>query len=152
MNLVEIQDVSSLINQPTPEQIEHWVNTALQGRNQDSEIVVRIVDEDESAQLNKQYRHKVGATNILSFPADLPDEIGLNLLGDLVVCAPVVANEALKQHKKTEDHWAHIIIHGVLHLLGYDHLNDNDANVMETKEIELLAQLKINNPYLEHRV
>jgi probable rRNA maturation factor len=148
MNQIEIQAVSTLINQPTPEQIEQWVNTALQDYPQDSEIVVRIVDEGESAQLNKQYRHKEGATNILSFPAELPDEIGLNLLGDLVVCAPVVAKEAVEQQKKPEDHWAHIIIHGVLHLLGYDHLDDNDAIIMETKEIALLHQLKISNPYL----
>lgn len=148
MNQIEIQSVTTQNNQPTPEQIQLWVNTALQDYQPDSEIVVRIVDEGESAQLNKQYRHKEGATNILSFPAELPDEIGLNLLGDLVVCAPVVAKEAVEQQLKPEDHWAHIIIHGVLHLLGYDHLDDNDAIIMETKEIALLHQLKISNPYL----
>lgn len=145
---VEVQAVSKAINLPTPAQIEQWINTALQDSPQHSEVVVRIVDEAESAQLNAQYRSKSGATNILSFPADLPAELGINLLGDLVVCAPVLAKEALEQQKQADDHWAHIIIHGVLHLLGYDHLNDNDASIMESKEIELLQQLHISNPYL----
>ncbi|MBM4208575.1 MAG: rRNA maturation RNase YbeY [Gammaproteobacteria bacterium] len=148
MTVVEVQTVAKAVNLPTQSQIEQWINTALQNYPEDSEIVVRIVDETESAELNKQYRNKAGATNILSFPADLPDELGINLLGDLVVCAPVLAKEALEQQKNLEDHWAHILIHGVLHLLGYDHLNDNDASIMENKEIELLQQLQISNPYL----
>ena len=110
-------------------------------------MVIRIVDEDESAQLNETYRHKVGATNVLSFPFEVPEGIELNLLGDLVVCAPVLAREAQEQNKPLMAHWAHIIIHGTLHLLGYDHIDDSDAREMEEKEIALLKTLSISNPY-----
>ncbi|NOS74161.1 MAG: rRNA maturation RNase YbeY, partial [Methyloglobulus sp.] len=120
MNQIEVQVVFSSPGQPDKAQIQQWVDAALQGYDKDTEIVVRIVDVHESAQLNKQYRHKPGPTNILSFPTDIPEGIGLNLLGDLVVCAPVVEREALEQQKTLSHHWAHIIIHGVLHLLGYD--------------------------------
>jgi probable rRNA maturation factor len=125
------------------------VDAALEGFNQDTEIVVRIVDEQESAELNEQYRHKSGPTNILSFPVEVPEGIELNLLGDLVICAPVLEKEALEQHKTLSDHWAHIIVHGVLHLLGYDHLDDEEAELMENKEIAILKQLTIKNPYLQ---
>ncbi len=148
MSQVEVQAISKAPNQPQPQLIQRWVDAALHDHPDNTEVVVRIVDEAESIQLNKQFRHKGGATNILSFPADLPEELGLPWLGDLVVCAPVVAKEAVEQQKKPEDHWAHIIVHGVLHLLGYDHLNDNDADIMETKEIGILQQLNISNPYL----
>ena len=149
MNQVEVQIVFSSPGQPDKAQIRQWVDAALQGYGQDAEIVVRIVDVHESAQLNKQYRHKPGPTNILSFPVAVPEGISLNLLGDLVVCAPVVEREAMEQHKSLTDHWAHIVIHGVLHLLGYDHIEDDEAEVMETKEISILQALNINNPYLE---
>lgn len=149
MNQIEVQVVFSSPGQPDKEHIQQWVDAALQGYGRDTEIVVRIVDEQESAQLNQQYRHKQGATNILSFPADIPEGIGLSLLGDLVVCAPVVEKEAMTQQKPLLDHWAHIIVHGVLHLLGYDHIDDADAEIMEDKEINILQTLNINNPYLE---
>ncbi|MCK9635020.1 MAG: rRNA maturation RNase YbeY [Methylobacter tundripaludum] len=126
-----------------------WVDAALDGHNQDTEIVVRIVDEQESADLNEQYRHKSGPTNILSFPVDLPPGIELNLLGDLVICAPVLEKEAQEQGKLLADHWAHIVVHGVLHLLGYDHIDDAEAELMENKEIAILNKLQINNPYSE---
>lgn len=149
MNKVEVQVVFSSPGQPDKTQIQHWVDAALQDCDRDTEIVVRIVDVHESAQLNKQYRHKPGPTNILSFPADIPEGIGLNLLGDLVVCAPVVEREALEQQKLLTHHWAHIIVHGVLHLLGYDHIEDDEAELMENREINILQQLNINNPYLQ---
>jgi probable rRNA maturation factor len=148
MNKIELQVVSETPDQPQKQQIQRWVDAALHDYQDDSEIVVRIVDEDESAHLNRQYRHKDGPTNILSFPADLPDELDLDLLGDLVICAPVVIKEALIQQKTSEDHWAHIIVHGVLHLLGYDHIDDQDAEIMEQMEIRILQQLNISNPYL----
>ncbi len=149
MNLVEIQAVYQSQGQPDERQIQNWIDAALQDYPQDSEIVVRIVDQDESAQLNRQYRHKNGPTNILSFPADVPDGIDLNLLGDLVICAPVLEQEALAQGKLLAHHWAHIIVHGVLHLLGYDHSGGDEARVMEAKEINILQQFNISNPYLE---
>jgi probable rRNA maturation factor len=149
MNTVEIQAIFESSGQPDQEQIQLWVDAALDGYNQDAEIVVRIVDEQESAQLNEQYRHKQGPTNILSFPVEVPEGIELNLLGDLVICAPVVEREALEQNKILAHHWAHIIVHGVLHLLGYDHIDDDEAERMESKEIAILKKLKISNPYIE---
>jgi probable rRNA maturation factor len=147
MNQVEIQTVHNSSKLPDANQIQLWIDTALQDYHHDTELVVRIVDETEIAQLNQQYRHKPGATNILSFPADIPEEIDLNLLGDLVICAPVIEREAQEQQKSLTDHWAHMIVHGVLHLLGYDHIDNNDADVMEDKEINILQQLNISNPY-----
>ena len=149
MNLIEIQAIYKSSGQPDQEQIQQWVDVALDGINQDTEIVVRIVDEQESAELNKLYRLKQGPTNILSFPVELPEGIELNLLGDLVVCAPLLEKEALEQHKTLTDHWAHIIVHGVLHLLGYDHIDDDEAELMESKEISILNKLTIKNPYLQ---
>jgi probable rRNA maturation factor len=149
MNKIEVQVVFSSPGQPDKEQIQQWVDAALQGYTRDTEIVVRIVDVHESAQLNKQYRHKPGPTNILSFPVEIPEGIELNLLGDLVVCAPVVEREAQEQQKPLSHHWAHIIVHGVLHLLGYDHIKDAEAEIMESKEINILQTLNISNPYLQ---
>ncbi len=149
MNNVDIQNVSTSANLPSEQQIQLWVDTALTEINRDTEIVVRIVDEAESAELNLTYRHKQGATNILSFPVEIPEgiDLELDLLGDLVVCAPVLEQEAQQQGKALEHHWAHIIMHGVLHLLGYDHLDDDQAEEMENKEITLLHTLHIDNPY-----
>lgn len=147
MNNIVIQNASMSTQLPSEQDLQTWIDTALHDYAPDTEIVVRIVDELESAALNSQYRHKQGATNILSFPADLPEELELDLLGDLVICAPVLEREAKEQRKQLKHHWAHIIIHGVLHLLGYDHLNDKDAEDMETKEIALLKTLDIPNPY-----
>jgi len=149
MNQIEIQTIFKSNSQPDQEQIQRWVDAALEGFNQGTEIVVRIVDEQESAELNEQYRHKKGPTNILSFPVEVPEGIELNLLGDLVICAPILEKEALEQHKALTDHWAHIIVHGVLHLLGYDHIDDDEAELMESKEITILNKLNIKNPYIQ---
>ena len=149
MNQIEIQAVFESLGQPDQQQIQLWVDTALEDYDQDTEIVVRIVDEQESAELNEQYRHKSGPTNILSFPVELPESIELDLLGDLVICAPVLEKEALEQGKILTHHWAHIIVHGVLHLLGHDHIDDDEAELMESKEIAILNKLRINNPYTE---
>ena len=149
MNQIEIQHICKSKDQPDQEQLQCWVDAALDEYNQDTEIVVRIVDEQESAELNQQYRHKSGPTNILSFPVEIPEGIELNLLGDLVVCAPVLEKEALEQHKTLTDHWAHIIVHGVLHLLGYDHIDEIQAELMENKEITILNTLSIKNPYIQ---
>ncbi|MFI3155926.1 MAG: rRNA maturation RNase YbeY [Methylococcaceae bacterium] len=146
---MEIQAIFESAGQPDQQQIQLWVDAALEGYDQDTEIVVRIVDEQESAELNEQYRHKSGPTNILSFPLDVPEGIQLDLLGDLVICAPVLEKEALQQDKLLTHHWAHIIVHGVLHLLGYDHIDDDEAELMENKEIAILNKLNINNPYTE---
>lgn len=149
MNNIEIQAVYESASQPDRQHIQLWIDAALEDYDQDTEIVVRIVGEQESAGLNEQYRHKSGPTNILSFPVDLPEGIDLDLLGDLVVCAPVLEKEALEQRKLLADHWAHIIVHGVLHLLGYDHVDETEAELMENEEIAILNKLHINNPYSE---
>ncbi|WP_394751865.1 rRNA maturation RNase YbeY [Crenothrix sp.] len=148
MNAIELQNVCVSPDLPNLQQLQSWVDTALEAIDYDTEIVIRLVDELESQALNEQYRHKSGPTNILSFPVEVPAGIELDLLGDLVICAPVVAKEALEQQKALMDHWAHIVIHGVLHLLGYDHIDDSEADIMESKEIALLMRLHIDNPYL----
>ncbi|WP_372864826.1 rRNA maturation RNase YbeY [Spongiibacter sp.] len=132
---------------PTTEQLQQWAGAALQSRRDVAELTVRLVDEGESQALNRDYRGKDKPTNVLSFPADLPPELELPLLGDLVVCRQVVEREAVEQNKALSDHWAHMIIHGTLHLLGYDHIDDDDAEQMEALEIALLEQLGISNPY-----
>ncbi|MCJ8170669.1 rRNA maturation RNase YbeY [Atopomonas sediminilitoris] len=133
---------------PSPEQFERWCSIALRER-EDTELAIRIVDTDEGRELNNTYRHKDYATNVLSFPADLPAELNLPLLGDLAICAPVVLREAGEQQKTVEAHWAHMVIHGCLHLLGYDHIDDGDAEVMEALERQLLAELGYPDPYHE---
>jgi len=149
MNYLDIQTIFVSSGQPNQEQFQLWVDAALDDITQDTEVLIRIVDEQESAELNEQYRNKRGATNILSFPFEAPDIAGIesDLLGDLVICAPVLEREAREQNKTLADHWAHIVVHGVLHLLGYDHINDEDAEIMEHKETVILQKLNINNPY-----
>lgn len=133
---------------PSAACFRQWVQLALGDERPCVELSIRLVDEAESAALNQQYRGKTGPTNVLSFPADLPEALQLPLLGDLVICRAVVEREAEEQDKVPQHHWAHMVIHGTLHLLGFDHINDEDAEQMETKEIELLSQLQITNPYL----
>lgn len=131
---------------PADEDFERWVRAALQGRDS-AELTVRLVGRAESRRLNRQYRGKDADTNVLSFPADLPAGIGPDLLGDVVICAARVADEAREQGKPELSHWAHLTIHGVLHLLGYDHECAEDAVVMEDLEVALLESLGIPNPY-----
>lgn len=147
MNEIEIQTAVKSEELPSADRLQRWVDAALADYPTDTELVIRIVDKAESSRLNEQYRHKQGPTNILSFPFEVPEGVPLNLLGDLVICAPVVAEEARAQNKPLENHWAHIVVHGILHLLGYDHIDEVDAEEMENKEITILAQLNISNPY-----
>lgn len=135
---------------PADNQFQEWIEIIMVAEKKpDTELTVRIVDETESAALNEEYRNKTGSTNVLSFPFECPDEVELNLLGDLVICAPVVEREAKQQGKQSQAHWAHMLVHGVLHLLGYDHLEDQDAEKMEAREVEIMALLGFSNPYLE---
>lgn len=148
-HFLDIQIASTSSQLPAATSLQLWVQTALAAFNTPFELVLRVVDIAEMSELNAQYRHKSGPTNILSFPFEAPEGIDSNHLGDLVVCAPVVEREATEQGKELLDHWAHITIHGVLHLLGYDHIDDSEAEEMENLEITLLHQLQINNPYQE---
>jgi probable rRNA maturation factor len=138
---------------PSSPSFHGWVEAALRGakRRKATELAIRIVDAKEGRALNRDYRGKDYATNVLSFPAELPPGVNLPLIGDLVICAPVVVREAAEQGKRARDHWAHMTVHGVLHLLGYDHMEEAEAEAMEALETRILAGLGISDPYtLEH--
>ncbi|MFD1806897.1 rRNA maturation RNase YbeY [Pasteurella oralis] len=138
-------------NLPSAAQIQTWANHALQPELSDLEMTVRIVDEAESHQLNLTYRGKDKPTNVLSFPFECPDEVELSLLGDLVICRQVVEKEAQQQGKALMAHWAHMIVHGSLHLLGYDHIDDAEAEEMESLETEIMQALGFDDPYLSEK-
>ncbi|MEW5011252.1 MAG: rRNA maturation RNase YbeY [Cycloclasticus sp.] len=148
---MELQVASDFQPLPSQQQFECWVQLATQQRPE-AEVLVRVVDEVESAELNVSYRQKEGPTNVLSFPFELPeglpaDALDDDCLGDLVICAPLVEQQAQQQGKPVIEHWAHLVVHGCLHLQGYDHIDDADATVMESLEIELLNSIGIDNPY-----
>lgn len=140
---------------PDDAAFRRWCELALRLRSGDSELTIRLVDEPEGRDLNRTYRQRDYATNVLSFPADLPEGpdgqplLDIPLLGDLVICVPVVDREAAEQGKAPEAHWAHIVIHGCLHLLGYDHIDDDEAEEMEDLERRLLAELGHPDPYAD---
>jgi probable rRNA maturation factor len=146
-NYVDIQVACTSEDPPDEDSIRRWVDAAIRDERKSAELSVRIVENDESQALNEQYRDANGPTNVLSFPfeAQIPEPI--DLIGDLVICAPVVATEAKQQHKDLEAHWAHMTVHGVLHLLGYTHNNDQDALIMESLETEILQGLGYPPPY-----
>jgi probable rRNA maturation factor len=134
---------------PASASFRRWVEAALRGarRRKPAELAIRIVDTAEGLELNRQYRGRDYATNVLSFPAELPPGLNLPLLGDLAICAPVVTREAAEQGKPAAHHWAHLTIHGVLHLLGHDHIVEAEAEKMEALETRILAGLGIPDPY-----
>ncbi len=133
---------------PSNNAIKHWAGLALGTLSKETEISIRIVDQEESAVLNKKYRNKVGSTNILSFPMNIESPEHEIFLGDLVICAQTIANEAMQQKKKLDEHWAHIVIHGILHLLGYSHDESSNTKIMEDLEKKLLSEIEISNPYI----
>ncbi len=134
---------------PAALSFRRWAAAACTGRILKADLAIRLVDAKEGRALNRHYRGKDYATNVLSFPAELPEGVTLPLLGDLVICAPVVAREAREQGKRLNAHYAHLTIHGVLHLLGLNHEDDREALVMEQIERDLLAGLGIGDPYLD---
>lgn len=143
---IESNSQSQLI--PTLAELECWISAALQSQQfDDAEVSVYIVDEDEGQELNAQYRGKDYPTNVLSFTADIAEEVGVPLLGDLVVCAPVVEREAQEQSKTLQAHWAHMLVHGTLHLLGFDHIEDDEAEAMEALETQIVTGLGYPAPY-----
>lgn len=143
---IVIQHACEVPGVPSDAFIERCARNAM-GDGRSAGACFRIVDEDEGRALNRQWRELDYATNVLSFPADLPEDIGPAFLGDIVLCAPVIEREATEQGKRLADHWAHMIIHGVLHLRGFDHISADQARIMEDREIELLHKLGISDPY-----
>ncbi len=144
---MDIQNVSGMDNIPENEMFIQWAEQALDDKNKNADITLRVVDMDEGTELNKEWRQKDSATNVLSFPVGETIEHAPDLLGDIVVCAPIVEREAKEQGKALNAHWAHLIIHGILHLQGYDHESDEDASIMENKEIKILEKIGFSNPY-----
>lgn len=146
---MDVQYASEATSIPRQAEFLGWVTAALNGVAEPVEVVIRVVDADESARLNESYRKKSGPTNVLAFSANTPAVVDVPLLGDLVICAPVVQQESLDQGKVEKAHWAHMAVHGVLHLLGYDHDQPDEAQRMEQREIEILEKLGYGNPYVE---
>ena len=134
----------------TDEELTRFAEMALDGRLPSAELTIRLVSPDEMIHLNHTYRKKNAPTNVLSFPFSLPEVVELEcpLLGDVIICPEVLDREHQEQHKTVKEHWALIVIHGVLHLIGYDHIRDDDAKIMQGIEIQLLERLGYDNPYL----
>ncbi|MDE2197334.1 MAG: rRNA maturation RNase YbeY [Gammaproteobacteria bacterium] len=148
---VSLQKAIQAQGLPSRAQFSRWVAAALEGRRAMAEVAIRLVDEEESRALNRSWRNQDYPTNVLSFPAGLPDGVPLPLLGDLVMCAPLVAREAAEQGKSPAAHWAHLTVHGSLHLLGYDHESEAQAAVMEPLETAILRTLGFPDPYAQDR-
>lgn len=146
MASVDVQLASSADDLPAVAELRCWAGAALAARPR-AELTVRIVDEAEGAELNHTFRARSGATNVLSFGADLPPGVDIDLLGDIVICAPVVLAEARAQGKTARAHYAHMVVHGTLHLLGHDHGSDSEAQAMETLECAILGRLGFADPY-----
>lgn len=153
---IYMDNASSHQDIPDEPSVQQWVDAALSNQKGEAELSIRVVDEAESSELNLRYRNKQGPTNVLSFPADLSESLQellleeslqLPLLGDLVICAPVVEHEAQQQKKSLKAHWAHMLVHGSLHLIGYDHMNDQEAELMEQLETNILTNLDFPPPY-----
>lgn len=148
---LDLQVASDAPDLPAFDDLLLWAGTALAGRQVPASLTIRLVDDPEIRQLNHDYRGKDAPTNVLSFPFEAPPGIDdpdvQALLGDLIICAPLVTREAAEQAKPVRHHWAHLVIHGTLHLLGYDHLDPAEADVMEALERRLLAQLDMPDPY-----
>ncbi|MFP1738941.1 rRNA maturation RNase YbeY [Lonsdalea quercina] len=136
---------------PSEAHFQRWLDTVLPQFQAESEVTIRIVDEAESHELNHTYRGKDKPTNVLSFPFEAPPEVELPLLGDLIICRQVVEQEAAEQEKTSEEHWAHMVVHGCLHLLGYDHIEDSEAEEMESLETEIMQGMGYADPYLAEK-
>ena len=143
---IDLQNDASLERIPSPRQFESWVTSSLQEKYADIEQTIRIVDESESRELNHRYRQVDKPTNVLAFPAE-PEHLDYACLGDLIICAPLVEREAEAQGKETLAHWAHLVVHGMLHLQGFDHDDEGAAARMEALEIKILDTLGYTNPY-----
>ena len=144
---VSVQHACAASGVPPPAKLAQWAEAALAGRSEGAQMTVRVVDEAEGAALNERYRRRAGATNVLAFAFDAPELPSLRILGDIVVCAPVVAREAREHSKRLDAHWAHLVVHGTLHLLGYGHDEPRSAREMEAIERAILDRLGYPDPY-----
>jgi len=144
---LELQIASNAQTLPHPSQFREWVGATLADRIDGAELTIRIVDVDEMTELNETYRKKPGPTNVLSFPAEIDEEFEIALLGDIIICADVVQQEAADANIDLLAHWAHMVVHGTLHLLGYDHIQKQEAELMEETETEILTSLGYPPPY-----
>lgn len=147
---VDVQFAYQDDNTPTAADIKVWVKSTLKNFRKNSELTIRIVDIKEATELNERWRNARGPTNVLSFPCDDNSGQVPDLLGDIVICAPVVIKEASRQKKFLNAHWAHLVVHGTLHLLGFDHIKKQDADKMEAMEISILEKLGFDNPYVQN--
>lgn len=138
-------------NLPSEKDFHLWLSETVTLFQQDAEVTIRLVDNQESQQLNSEYRGKDKPTNVLSFPFEAPPGIEIDLLGDLIICKQVVEKEALEQNKPVLAHWAHMVVHGALHLLGYDHIEDDEADEMESLETEIMQKMGFNDPYITEK-
>lgn len=150
---LEVQRATTSTSAPVDDQFQLWINAVPANQEHISSFTIRIVDEEEARRFNRDYRNRDYATNVLSFSADLPDDLPAEIrechLGDILICAPVVVRESLEQGRPEADHWAHLTIHGVLHLLGHDHEQPDEAAVMESLETEILRKLGVSDPYMD---
>ncbi|NUS61447.1 MAG: rRNA maturation RNase YbeY [Lysobacter sp.] len=146
---VSVEYATPRLGIPAAVSFRKWVAAALKGRIREADLALRIVGTKEGRALNRHYRGRDYATNVLSFPAELPEGVRLPLLGDIVLCAPVVAREAKEQKKTLAAHYAHLTVHGTLHLLGWDHEDPREAECMEQLERTILAEMGIDDPYAE---
>lgn len=153
MYQIIIQEEAEAISAPSPLLLRQWAIQALSTQVTAGQVTLRLVSDVEMAELNAQYRRKLGPTNVLSFPFSLPEEIKMEMpiLGDIVICPAVVNQEAKDQHKMPDAHFAHMIVHGIFHLLGYDHESDEEANIMESLETKVMQSLGFPNPYLTNK-
>ncbi|MDW3094166.1 MAG: rRNA maturation RNase YbeY [Gammaproteobacteria bacterium] len=145
---IEVQIAASADEIPSVEMFQVWASAIEADSDEHKDVAMRIVDEAEMGKLNEQYRKKTGVTNVLSFPADLPGGVDIPFLGDIIVCAPVVIKEATDQGKSLHSHWAHMTVHGILHLQGYDHIDHVEAEQMESLETKIMNKLGFENPYV----
>ncbi|WP_342607358.1 rRNA maturation RNase YbeY [Vibrio tritonius] len=136
---------------PSADQFSHWLTQAVSGFQEQAEVTIRIVDETESHQLNFDYRGKDRPTNVLSFPFEAPPGMDIDLLGDLIICRQVVEREAQEQNTPLASHWAHMVVHGSLHLLGYDHIEDDEAEEMESLEADIMLAMGFEDPYVAEK-
>ncbi len=143
--------VTNNIDLPSENDFHTWLSETVRLFQPQAEVTIRLVDEKESQQLNSEYRGMDKPTNVLSFPFEAPPEIEIDLLGDLIICKQVVEKEAQEQNKPLSAHWAHMVVHGALHLLGYDHIDDEEAEEMESLETEIMQNMGFDDPYIDEK-